>query len=73
MTLRRLDGPDGAGVRAVRLGVRAAPSEPAGTGTDPVRVEGGAAAPTTKGRPRYRSNQSRHWRHVAIGNNASAP
>ena len=48
-------------------------SEPDGPGADPVRVEGGEGATHDEGVSRYRTNQSRHWRHVAIGNNASAP
>jgi len=48
-------------------------SDTAGPGAEPVRVEGGAGATHDEGLSRYRSNQSRHWRHVALGNHSSAP
>lgn len=41
---------------------------------DPVPADGRAASGThDDAEARFRSNQSRHWRHVAIGNNGTCP
>jgi hypothetical protein len=38
---------------------------------DPIPVEGGTDGNHDEAAARYRTNQSTHWRHVAIGNNSS--
>jgi hypothetical protein len=38
---------------------------------EPVRVETGEGGNHDEAEARFRSNQSRHWRHVAVGNYAS--
>ena len=48
-------------------------SEKHSTASDPVLVEGGEGSTHDEGAARYRANQSRHWRHVAIGNQSSCP
>jgi hypothetical protein len=44
---------------------------------DPVRVRAGTEAAEggnhDEAEARWRSNQSRHWRHVAIGNRSTGP
>jgi hypothetical protein len=40
---------------------------------DPVRVADGEGASHDEALARYRTNQSRHWRHVAIGNHSGTP
>ena len=47
-------------------------SETAPPSADPVRVEGGAGGTRDDGVARFRTNQSRHWRHVAVGNQSSS-
>jgi len=37
-------------------------------GADPVRTEGGTGGTRDEAAARFRTNQSTHWRHVAVGN-----